>query len=378
MITSLESFKEHFSALKDPRITNHNSRHLMSDILLLTIIAVICGADTWVGVEEFGYDREETLKEFLELPNGIPSHDIIGDFFSRLCPETLQSCFISWVQSLCKISDGEIIAIDGKTVRRSYQDSGKRGAIHMVSAWASTNQLVLGQRKVDSKSNEIEAVPHLLKALELEGAIVTSDAMLCQKGIAKLIKMKGADYVLALKKNHGKMYKKIESLFNKAKELNYDAMVYSLDSEIDAGHGRIESRECTVLPLMYCHEYKQHWKGLQCVVKVYARRYLKDRTEFNTRYYISSLAPDAAQLNRAIRRHWSIENELHWVLDVSFNEDQARVRNGCAAENFTVLRHIALNLLKMEKTAKVGIKIKRQKAGWNSKYLAKVLEGVFF
>lgn len=375
---SIESLKSHFSELDDPRLQNHNLRHLLSDVLILTIIAVLCGADSWVAVESFGEDRIDFLKTFLELPNGIPSHDVIGDLFSRLDSTILQGCFLNWVQSICQINDGEIIAIDGKTLRRSYQEGGKRGAIHMVSAWASNAGLVLAQRKVNARSNEIKSVPELLKALDIQGAIITTDAMNCQKGIAKLVVEKGGDYVFALKRNHSRMHRKVERLFNEAQKLDMNAMVYKFDYDVDGDHGRVEERTCIVLPLMYLHEYKKDWPGLQCFVKIYSRRHLSDRTEYSSRYYISSLEPDAKQLNNAIRRHCSIENNLHWVLDVAFDEDRARARTGNSAENFAVIRHIALNLLKLEKTAKVGIKIKRSKAAWNQDYLIKVLEICIF
>ena len=367
------SFMEHFISLQDPRKATHNKRHKMMDILVLTILAIICGADTWVEVEEFGEAKEEWLKTFLELPNGIPSHDTFGNFFSRLNASQLEASFLNWVKSLVKLSEGEIIAIDGKTLRGS-RDKGKgRSAIHMVSAWASQNRMVLGQRKIDDKSNEITAIPELLRMLDINKATVTIDAIGCQKKIAEQIIHQGGDYVLAVKENQGALFAKIESTFTRAREKAFDAMVYSEHETTDGEHGRIEIRHYFALPMMYLHHFKLKWKGFQSIAMVESTREISGVKSREYRYYISSLPANAKQLAEAIRGHWGVENLLHWSLDVSFNEDHCRVRKGDAAENFSILRRIALNLLRKESTAKVGIKVKRSKAGWDNRYLAKVL-----
>lgn len=280
---------------------------------------------------------------------------------------------MSWVNALITVSDGEIVAIDGKTLRRSHHQRAGKGPIHLVSAWASGNQMVLGQYKTDDKSNEITAIPKLLKLLDIRGCVVTIDAMGCQHKIAEQIHRQGADYVLGVKGNQGTLHQTLIKLFEEADTRNYDAMWYQTHETIDGEHGRIETRRTTILPLMYLHSFKLKWKGLQSIARVENQRQIGKHTSRESRYYITSLPPDAKRIGSAIRQHWSIENQLHWSLDISFREDECRVRKGNAAENLAVVRHIALNLLKAEKTAKVGIKIKRSKAGWDSQYLAKVL-----
>ena len=359
--------------LEDPRENKHSSRHLLVDILVLTILAVICGADNWVAIEKFGESKMDWLKTFLRLPHGIPSHDTIGNLFARLEPKLLQDCFLRWINEVFHFSGGEIIAIDGKTLRRSHNRKKGQGAIHMVSAWASRNQLVLGQRQVDDKSNEITAIPELLKMLDIEGCTITIDAMGCQKKIAEQIYEQGGDYVLAVKENQGKLHEKIEHLFADGEAKSYEAMWYRQHSTIDGGHGRVETRNYTVLPMMYLPFFKLKWKGLQSIAMVESVREIGDERTTERRYFISSLAADAKIISEAIRQHWTIENQLHWSLDMSFNEDNCRVRKGNAAGNLSIIRHIALNLLKHESSAKVGIKIKRRKAGWSQQYLAKVL-----
>lgn len=376
-----DSFASYFTTLKDPRKNNHNKLHKLGDILVLTILAVICGADSWVDVEEFGKAKEDWLKTFLELPNGIPSHDTIGDLFSRLSTREFEACFLSWVNSLVTSSGGDIIPIDGKTARRSH-NKGKKGdgksAIHIVSAWSTRNQMVLGQYKTDDKSNEITAIPELLKMLDITGCTVTIDAMGTQKKIAAQIKDQGGDYVLAVKENQGKLYEKVTVLFGRAEELKFASMWYKQNETADKKHGRIESRRYTVLPLMYLPQFKLKWKGLQSIAMVESKREVNGNVSIEKRYYISSLKPDAEIIGTAIRKHWGVENQLHWCLDITFREDDCRVRKGNAAGNFSIVRHIALNLLKRETTAKVGLKIKRNKAGWDHSYLAKILEGAQF
>lgn len=371
-----ENFLTHFSSLTDPRKETQNKRHKLGDILVLTLLAVICGADSWVEVEEFGDAKVEWLSTFLELPHGIPSHDTLGDVFARLSTREFESCFLNWINALVKVSGGDIIPIDGKTLRRSHNKKDGKSAIHVISAWSNRNQLVLGQYKVDEKTNEITAIPELLKALDITGSTVTIDAMGCQKKIAEQIQKQGGDYVLAVKENQGKLYEKVTTLFSRAQELQYESMWYKQNETVDKGHGRIESRRYIVLPVMYLHEFKRDWTGLQSIAMVESKRQIDDKVSIEKRYYISSLKPDAEIIGHAIRQHWGVENQLHWCLDISFREDECRVRTGNAAGNFSIIRHIALNLLKQEKTAKVGLKIKRSKAGWDHRYLARILGGL--
>lgn len=376
-MTLSAQFLSHFESLTDPRKKNgHLKRHLLGDILVLTILAVICGADSWVEIEEFGEEKQEWLQTFLTLEHGIPSHDTLGRVFASLSTRELEECFIDWVQALVQVSKGEIIAIDGKTVRgsRATQKGQKPKAIHMVSAWASQQNMVLGQRQVDGKSNEITAIPELLKMLEIGGATVTIDAMGCQRKIAAQIIDQSGDYVLSVKDNQGILHQEIAGLFEKVEAKNWQDIWHKQAETVDGGHGRVETRRYSVLPVMYCPWLvSQKWKGLQSMVMVERRREISDQVSVEKSYYISSLKPDAEVIGGAIRGHWCVENQLHWSLDVAFREDQCRTREGNSASNLSIIRHIALNLLKNEKSSKVGIKIKRSKAGWNNTYLAKVL-----
>ena len=368
------SIAEHFATLEDPRI-ERSQDHLLIDILTIAILAVICGADGWVGIETYGQAKAPWLKTFLALPNGIPSHDTFGRVFARLDPEQLQGCFLQWVRAVGRVTDGEVIAIDGKTVRRSYDAGGDKGAVHMVSAWASQNRLVLGQRKVDDKSNEITAIPKLLEVLDIHGCIVTLDAMGTQKEIAQQIIAQGGDYVLALKGNQGNLFEDVQQLFDWAQSHTFQGIEHDFYETIEAGHGRLEKRRCwslgQVQELLDAHK----WTQLTSIAMVEAIRTGEGATSREVRYYISSLAPDAQCLATSIRTHWSIENSLHWVLDVAFREDECRIRTGHAPENFTLLRHLALSVLNQETTAKVGVKNKRLRAGWDHDYLLKVLAG---
>ena len=367
------SFFNCFFELEDPRKDNHNKRHKLIDIMLLTILAVICGADSWSAVERFGHSKEPWLNTFLELPNGIPSHDTIGDFFARVNPQQLQDCFIKWVNLLFEITHGEIVAIDGKTLRRSFDNSNERKAIHMINAWACKSHLVLGQFKTKEKSNEITAIPELLKLLDLEGCTVTIDAMGCQKNIAEKIINAKADYVLSLKDNHKDLRNDVEYFF--AGELKKKKRKYKFDyiETVDGEHGRIESRRYWISDDIDWLTQKPLWKGLKSIGLVEYQREEKGKIKIEKRYFITSIDADVKRFSQAVRYHWRVETSLHWCLDVAFREDDCRVRKDNAAENFAVIRQIALNLLKQEKTAKVGIQTKRLMAGWDNRYLGKVL-----
>jgi predicted transposase YbfD/YdcC len=368
---------KHFSRVKDPRI-DRTKRHRLLDIILIAICAVICGADSWVDIELFGKTKIEWLKTFLKLPNGIPSHDTFGRVFAALNPQEFESSFMEWVQAINQLTQGQVIAIDGKQLRGSQDSGAGKNAIYMVSAWATENQLVLGQRKVDDKSNEITAIPKLLKLLEVKGCIVMVDAIGTQTKIAKTIIEQGGDYILAVKENQGHLYEDIHDLFADNLQFNYEGIPHSYAKVVNKDHGRIELRQCwTISDPEYLANIRdlKRWEGIQTLVMILSERRIGDESEVQDRYFISSLESNAEKILRAKRSYWGIENRLHWVLDIAFNEDRSRVRKDNAPQNFAVLRHMALNLLKQEKSAKGGIKAKRLQCGWNVDYLLKVLAG---
>lgn len=367
--------QEIFNDITDPR-SPKNSQHLLIEVIIITICAVICGADGWEGIETFAIARESWLRQFLKLPYGIPGHDTFRRIFAHLNPEELQKCFRRWVRAVFRFTQKQVIAVDGKSLRRSYEDSEDKhkGMLHMVSAWAAENELVLGQVKTREKSNEITAIPELLNLLAIKGCIITIDAMGCQKRIAEQIIAQGADYLLAVKENQGKLYQAIQKMFEQAKGTGFQNMIYDSCEEVDAGHGRIETRKCIVLPLMYLHQFKLKWKGLQSLVLIESKREIKNQTQTEQRYYISSLPPKAQLLGPYIRQHWGVENRLHWVLDVVFREDDSRIRKDHGPENVAVMRHMAINLIKQERSNKFSIKKKRYLATLDVTYLEKILE----
>ena len=366
----------HFGHLTDPRI-ERTKEHKLIDIVVIAICAIIAGADGWVAVETFGRAKEKWLRTFLELPNGIPSHDTFGRVFGLLDPAAFEHAFGQWVASARTRLAGQIIALDGKTLRRSHDRYLGKNAIHMVSAWATAQRLVLGQRKIDDKSNEISALPELLQVLALEGCIVTIDALGCQTEIADTIIQRGADYVLAVKENQGNLYEDVEDLFAGADEVAFRDVPHDFEREVTKDHGRLEIRECWVVSdpeyLAYVRRVEA-WKNLRSIVRICTEvRHEQTTRSRETRYFISSRVDSAQAMINAVRGHWGIENDLHWVLDVTFREDDSRVRKDHAPENFAVLRHIALNVLNRARTGKDSIKTMRLRAAWDENFLANLL-----
>lgn len=447
-----DTFFSHFEALEDPREDNHKIRHKFYDILVIAILATICGADGWTEICEFAEAKFEWLSTFLELPNGVPSHDTFGRIFSLLDSEIFGACFLTWIESLSIDLINEIISIDGKSLRGAHNAKKGIKMLHMVSAWASENQILLGQVKTDEKSNEITAIPELLDMIDVKGSIVTIDALGCQKEIAKKIVAKEANYVLSLKENQPTLFQDVNSLFKQAEESKYKKMVHKQKLEKVHSHGRIETRRYTLIVPREQQLFGLRWPHLKGIGMVEVKRTVNNQTEYSKRFFLTSLddgyevslmsdlsegalpekgkiyveqigeqlryivqAPNGEKIDsfldikianfnrktlaesklrilaetgkrghtvrdqdinnfmKAVRKHWNVEINLHWSLDVSFREDLSRVRIGHASENLSIIRRVALNLLKQEKTSKVGITARRKRAGWDNKYLLKVL-----
>ena len=363
---------EHFSELEDPRI-DRNIKHNMMDIITIAICAVIANANDWNEIETWAFCKKDWLRTFLVLPNGIPSHDTFNRFFSSVDPQEFLRCFSSWIHAIGLIVEGTVISIDGKRLRRSHDERFGKSALHLVSAWASDLHLSLGQVKTADKSNEITAIPELLNLLSIKGCIITIDAMGCQKEIATQIVDKKADYVLALKGNHGDLHDDVKTYFDEAEKSNFKNKNCAIFQTLEKDHGRIEKRILVATNDIRWLNGKNDWKGLKSIVMVTSERKEKAKKSIERRYYITSVAPNAEKIGQYIRSHWSIENKLHWQLDVNFKEDQSRMRNKNSGENFAAIRRMAISLLKQETTKKLSMKCKRLLAGWDNEYLLKIL-----
>lgn len=368
----MADFIAHFSIIPDPRI-DRCKRHKLIDILFLCMAAVVCGAEGWEEIEDFGHAREGWLRQYLPFANGIPGHDTIARVMSRLEPKALQASFVAWMQDVVTMTDRSVVAIDGKTLRRSFKNGDRRSAIHMVNAWASANNMVLGQRKVDGKSNEITAIPELLSVLAIKGCIITIDAMGCQTKIAEKIISGKADYVIGLKENQPELSRGTRELFNLAPaELDLEEASYQ---ETTKDHGRIETRVCRQLEVnkQWLPE-SERWPGLKSVIEIKAtREVIGGETTEERRYYISSLKLNAQEAFNAVKTHWAVENSLHWSLDMSFREDECRIRRDNGAEFFAVIRRLAINVIKKDSSKKAGIHRKQRMAAMSTDYAMHLL-----
>lgn len=368
----IQTIAVHFDDLYDPR-REASCVHDLYSLLVLALCAVLCGAEDFEAIAEYARSKRAFFESLVPLPDGTPSADTFRRVFEALEPEQFQQCFITWTAALAELSAGELVAVDGKTLRRSHDRSKGKAAIHMVSAWAGTNRLVLGQRKVDEKSNEITAIPELLQALDLAGCVVTIDAMGCQKAIAATIRAGEADYVLALKENHPVLHDELERFTGDLAAGRLPEYRVDYAEESGQEHGRRETRRCWVSEDLDWLQDKPLWQGLRSVIRIESERVTTAGTSRETRLYLSSLPADAARCAAYVRGHWGIENRLHWVLDVAFDEDRSRIRSGHGAQNFALLRHLVLNLLRRDKSVRLGVKNKRLKAAWDENYLRHLL-----
>jgi predicted transposase YbfD/YdcC len=370
------SIAEHFNDIEDIRI-ERGKKHKLIDIITISICAVVCGADGWIDIEMYGIARKKWLGKFLELPNGIPSHDTFARVFSQINPDEFNKSFMGWVKGISKVTAGEIIAFDGKQSRNSGDEKNDKGVINTVSAWAASNRLVLGQKKVEGKSNEITALPELIQILDLAGCIVTIDAMGCQREIVKKIVEKDVDYVIAVKKNQRTLYEQIKQLFKQAIETQGKDLKLSSFNSREMNRGREEIRNYLMITdVAERIDPLQKWKKLTSIGMVESVRVVNGKTSVETRYFISSLENNAQKLAEGIRGHWSIENSLHWVLDIAFQEDNSRIRKDNAPANFAVLRHIAVNIISQNKSRKLSVRSKRFLATLDEEYSTELLEAI--
>jgi predicted transposase YbfD/YdcC len=346
------------------------------DILFISVCSVICGATSFVDMEDFGCAKFDWFAERLELENGIPSHDTFRRVFSLINPEQFRICFIAWTKAMREAVGGDIIAFDGKTLRRSFNTAMGLSAIHVLNAWSNANDFCLGQMKVDGKSNEITAMPELMKLMDIRGSVVTADALNCQRNIAEQIVEQGGDYVLAVKGNQASLHEDIKLFFEDGISEGFDVPCNFLEND-DWGHGRVENRKCWMVGVEHLNwfEHRNEWKGLRSIVCVENTRCTNDNESIERRYFISSLH-DIAKIAKSIRYHWCVENKLHWVMDVDFDEDSCRARTDHTPENFALLRQIAHNLIKQESSRKVSVRRKINKAGWDNEFLARIVGGV--
>lgn len=373
-----KSLVHHFQELKDPRV-ERTKKHQLTDILVIAILAVIAGAQGWEDMENYGISKKQWLEKFLALPHGIPSDDTFRRVFEFINPEELNRCFLQWVETLVTKMGGEIIPIDGKTIRGSYDRNQGKSALHIISAWSSEQRLVLGQMKVEDKSNEITAIPALLELLDITGSIITIDAMGTQTEIAKKIIDKKGDYVLALKANHPTLYNQVQEWFEKASTQQFQGIDVSYEKRVEKGHHRREIRQVWSVPVAAINNLYQPrlWAGLQSVAMVVRVRHLWNKTTREVQFYLSSLHSDAQLIGRAIRQHWGIENQAHWTLDCTFAEDACRIRSFHSPRNFALLRRIALNALNREHSYKRSLRQKMKRTAMDNDYMIQVLFSCF-
>jgi len=365
------SIIDHFSPLNDPRI-ERNKKHQLIDIIVLSVCAVCSGANGWEAIEEFGHEKQEWLRQFVPLDNGIPSHDCINYVLARLSTTAFRECFMSWIQAVMKTCSGEIIALDGKTARGSRDQKNDKNPLHMVSAWACQQRLVLGQEAIDDKSNEITAIPKLLKLLEIKGCIVTIDAMGCQRAIAQQIIEQKGDYVLGLKGNQSHLHEAVEDFFNVACRHDFKGVTHDYLEEIEKDHGRFEIRRYWVSNQLQTLPNVALWEGLNSIGMVERECTQGESHSIERRYFINSIEPDAKLFAKAVREHWSVENPLHWRLDVIMGDDASRIKKDNGAAIMTTIRHLCMNLFEREPT-KMSLAKKKRKAAWSDSYRAKVI-----